>query len=158
VHPEVISAFREATFAVFQKMLDAAVACGEAQTTREVLANHCVTGIIGLTGGMAGDVIIRFDEEVAMEATGLLLGETPSEFDNNVVDAVGELTNMIAGGAKGMLEQYNMSLALPTVIFGRGHRVGFRSGVQPVTLPFTTDWGGFCVDLGLIEAEVPLPS
>ena len=122
----------------------------------QMLMRHEVSGIIGLSGGLAGDVIVSFDERVAILATGALLGSVPTELDSEVVDAVGELTNMIAGSAKGMLEQFNMALALPTVIMGVGHRIGFKSGIQPISMPFESEWGTFSVEVGLAEIQSPV--
>ena len=152
---EVIAAFRSSTASVFQTMLGIEVLGGDVEPTDKMLARHGVSGVIGLTGGMCGDVIVSFDDRVAMLATGALLGDSPTELNDDVVDAVGELTNMIAGAAKGALEQYNMSLALPTVIIGCGHRIGFRSGICPVTIPFQSEWGSFSIELGLTEVEAP---
>lgn len=155
MNDEVIAAFRKSASGVFQMMLGLEVTSGEVKETDQLLARYDVSGIIGLTGGMSGDVIVSFDERVAILATGALLGEQPAELDNDVVDAVGELTNMIAGAAKGSLESYDMSLALPTVILGSGHRIGFKSGIRPISMPFASQWGDFSVDLGLTDVAAP---
>lgn len=134
-------------------MLGLEITPGEIQDRHSTIIRHEVSGIIGLSGALAGDVIVSFDEQVAIRATGVLLGQEPGELDNDVVDAVGELTNMIAGSAKGILESYNMRLALPTVILGKGHRVGFKSGVDPIAMPFESPWGTIHVEVGLVEVE-----
>ncbi|WP_186776314.1 chemotaxis protein CheX [Rubripirellula reticaptiva] len=152
MNDEVVKAFKDSTTSVFETMLGSEVTSGEA-THNHQLAARGVSGIIGLTGSISGDVIICFDEKTAIAATAVLLGMEPDGLDGDVIDAVGELTNMIAGNAKGRLEKYDLSLALPTVITGTGHRIGFKSGIQPVSLPFISQWGNFSIELVLAEVK-----
>ncbi|WP_186775406.1 chemotaxis protein CheX [Rubripirellula tenax] len=152
----MIKAFQESTFDVFKTMLNVEVTSDDAVPSNQQI--FCsVSGTIGLTGSIAGDVIVCLDESLAMHVTGAMLGQAYTEIDDDVIDAVGELTNMIAGSAKGRLEQYDLSLALPTVILGAGHRIGFRQGIMPMKIPFTCEWGTFSIKLGLVEAKTPQP-
>ncbi|MCG8651461.1 MAG: chemotaxis protein CheX [Pirellulales bacterium] len=154
MNEEVISAFQNSTTEVFKTMLGLEITGLPVHPCDHMFVRHEVSGIIGLSGGMAGDVIVSFDKQVALLATGALLGTKPTELDNDVVDAVGELTNMIAGSAKGTLEKFNMQLALPTVILGKGHRIGFKSGVDPISMPYESEWGQFNIEVGLMTADV----
>ena len=58
----------------------------------------------------------------------------PIVIDGDVIDAVGELTNMVAGRAKAALEHLAMSLALPTVITGKNHVISFGSATQTLAM------------------------
>ena len=156
MNDDIVNAFLESTASVFNMMLGIDVTPGEVQSCNQMMMRHEVSGVIGLSGGLSGDVIVSFNEKVARLATGAMLGTDPQELDNEVVDAVGELTNMIAGAAKGKLEQYNMALALPTVIIGKGHRIGFKTGVSSISMPFDSDWGEVNVQVGLVAADAPL--
>ena len=90
---------------------------------------------------------------MAVAATEALLGEKPGSINEEVIDAVGELTNMIAGSAKSQLEQFEMSLSLPTVITGRNHTIAFGSGVKPIYIGFGCEWGPLSIEVGLAEQE-----
>ncbi|MEZ6086778.1 MAG: chemotaxis protein CheX [Pirellulaceae bacterium] len=153
MNEEIINAFQQSTECVFKTMLGLDVTHGPARQCDRMTARHPVSGIIGLSGEMSGDVIVSFEERVATLATAALLGEEPDGLNDDVVDAVGELTNMIAGGAKGTLGRGDMQLALPTVILGAGHRIGFSSGIRPISIEFQSSWGAFCIDIGLTEAD-----
>ena len=84
--------------------------------------------------------------------SGWTLGATRINAD--VIDAVGELTNMIAGGAKAQLERFEMNLSIPNVITGKGHTVEFPRDATPVCIPFDCPWGLITVEFGLVEQAV----
>ncbi|MCO6043798.1 chemotaxis protein CheX [Aeoliella sp. ICT_H6.2] len=151
---EYINPFIEATVDVFKTMLG----CEVERTGLAVNQTFCpqfdITGIIGLSGRAHGDVVISFERDVALKATEALVGGTCGEITEDVVDTVGELTNMIAGNAKTQLESLEMSLALPTVIVGHNHSIRFPSKVKPLSLPFQSKWGNFNIEVGLIESPV----
>ena len=107
--------------------------------------------MIGLSGLVSGTVIVSLDRQVALAATGAMLGTTPDSVNADVIDAVGELTNMIAGKAKSALEHLEMKLALPTVIAGKNHVIAFGSAAQTICIPYTCDWGQISVEVGLVE-------
>ena len=78
----------------------------------------------------------------------------PTGIDEEVVDVVGELANMVAGGAKAQLEAYEMRISLPTVIVGRNESIQFPSETPSLCICFTSDWGPLTVQVGLIEESV----
>lgn len=149
---EVIEAFSESTKIVFSTMLGTTVTSGEAKPCGHPVAKG-VTGIVGLTGSISGDVVVSIDQKIALEVTSAMLGQEVIDLNDDVIDAVGELTNMIAGSAKGRLEKFNLGLALPTVILGSDHRIGFKSGIKPISIPFVSDWGPFTIELGLAKTS-----
>ncbi|QDU58017.1 chemotaxis protein CheX [Aeoliella mucimassa] len=149
---EYINPFIESTVEVFKTMLG----CEVSRTGLTVHETFCpeydITGIIGMSGKAHGDVVISFQQEVALSAAEALLGIRYEEINDDVVDTVGELTNMIAGNAKTSLQDLQMSLALPTVIVGKNHSIRFPSKVKPLALPFSSCWGSFNIEVGLVES------
>jgi chemotaxis protein CheX len=68
----------------------------------------------------------------------ILFGETAeSHRDPAVVDAMGELTNIISGQARMGLETGGLSLkaAVPMVIVGRDMEISFMSKIPVISLP-----------------------
>lgn len=153
---QLVQAFQLATSTVFETMLGMEVVAGPVERSNQVVARYEVSGIIGLSGPVAGDIVISFEERLAKLAAGAMLGDVPDELDAEVVDAVGELTNMIAGSAKGRLGLSNLQLGLPTVIIGKQHSIGFKAGIRPISLPFTAESGAFCVELAVADYESPV--
>ena len=77
----------------------------EARRGEIVLANtkkrhYPISGVIGLSGRAVGTVVINLSEEVALKAASVMLMTEMTSLNDDVLDAVGELANMIAGQAK----------------------------------------------------------
>ena len=113
--------------------------------------NHEVSAVIGLSGKAKGTVVLSASREVALHVAGSLLGNRPAEINADVTDAMGEMTNMIAGQAKAQLEHFAMSVSLPTVITGKGHCIEFPKNVTPISIPFLCDWGLLALEVALVE-------
>lgn len=118
-------------------------------------AAHPVSGVIGLSGKAVGTVVLSLSENFALKAAGTMLMTETTKLDNDVLDAVGELTNMVAGRAKAELEEYDLRVSLPNVITGSGHEVHFPSNVTPLSIAFDTDWGPLTLEVGLAPVVEP---
>src|SRR5690348_429932 len=123
VNVQHINPFLMSAVNVFRTVLECDLTRGELFLKGGVQPNHEISGVIGLSGKAAGTVVLSLDRNVALKATEAMTGETPAELNADVVDAIGELTNMIAGSAKAQLEQFEMSISLPSVILGHNHSV-----------------------------------
>ncbi len=153
---EYINPFLASTIAVFDTMLGCELTRREPFVKQGCHPEHEVSGIIGLSGKARGTVVLSLSKEAALRATEALLRDPPTEINADVIDAVGELTNIIAGGAKARLKHLAMSVSLPTIITGKSHSVEFPKKVTPICIPFDCEWGYVAVEVGLIEepAEV----
>jgi chemotaxis protein CheX len=83
-----------------------------------------------------------------------MLGDRSDSLTADVMDAIGEITNMIAGRVKTGLAHLEMNLALPTVITGKDHMIRFGSLAQTISIPYSCEWGDLTVEVGLIEEGV----
>jgi chemotaxis protein CheX len=119
-----------------------------------------ISGIIGLSGKARGTIVLSLEREMSLKVTEVLLGEEldSTQITGDVIDAVGELANMIAGGAKAKLEQFEMSVSLPSVITGKGHCIEFPSRIKPICIPFTCVQGSLDVEVGLVELPPSEPA
>jgi chemotaxis protein CheX len=80
-----------------------------------------VSCIIGFGGKISGVLGLHFSKDMACDLAGIMLGMPVSEMDEGVRDAVGELSNMLAGGLKKQLctTEDLFKISLPSVIEGR---------------------------------------
>ena len=146
---EYINPFLSSTSSVFSQMLGVEVSRLPPFVRKgEHSPQYDVTGIIGLTGKTTGTVALSLTKEMALSITEKLLGDKPADVNATVVDAIGEVTNMIAGAAKAQLEQLQLSLGLPTVITGKSTCIAFPSNAIPISIPFDSPIGTFVVEVG----------
>lgn len=112
-----------------------------------------VTGIIGLASeAVEGSMTISFPSACIITVVSRMLMEEPkAAIDNDIVDAVGEITNMICGGAKAEFEKLGLKfdLATPTMVTGKGVEIHHRSNVPIIVLPFQADCGTFVLEANL---------
>jgi chemotaxis protein CheX len=148
---EYINPFLLSAISAFETMLGCKLSRGTPYVKNGPQPEHEVSGVIGLSGKARGTVVLSLSREAALNATAILLQEPVKEINGDVTDAVGELTNIIAGGAKARLEHLSMSVSLPTVITGKWHCVEFPKKVTPICIPFESQWGRITVEVGLIE-------
>ena len=150
---EYINPFITSLVNTFSTMLSCEVKRGQLQLKKDGPPLHEVSGIIGLSGRAVGTVVVSFSKEVAIKAASVMLMMEATELDDDVIDAVGEITNIVAGAAKSELEEYELSISLPNVITGRNHAIRFPSDVTPILVPFECEWGTMTLEVGL--APVP---
>jgi chemotaxis protein CheX len=147
---DYINPFLVATASVFEQMVGIQVARGTPFLRKAFEPQYEVTGIIGLSGRAAGTVAFSLPRELALTITERLLGARPATIDAQVVDAVGEVTNMIVGAAKAQLAELELSLGLPTVVIGTSTCIVFPSRAVPISIPFTCDQGALVVEVGIV--------
>jgi len=147
---EFINPFLLATAAVFENMLSVEVRRQTPYVRKALEPQYAITGVIGLTGKATGTVAFSLPEEAALAITQRLLGERPAAINAQVTDAIGEVTNMIAGAAKARLAELELSLGLPTVVIGRDACIAFPSRAVPIAIPFDSDLGPLVVEVGIV--------
>ena len=108
-----------------------------------------VAGMIGMVSGkIKGNLTISFEKEAALKIINNMVGESHTEIDGQVLDAIGELTNIIYGCAKTVLNEfgYAFQMAIPIVIEGYDGIIPMHKGTNLV-LPFSTDSHKFNLEI-----------
>ena len=116
---------RQSAANVFTTMLGAEL--GEGEISLEAAApepNDGVVSFIGLAGSWAGTGSVTCSPALACRICSLMLMTDSTYVNEEVLDAVAELTNMIIGSVKTELEQHlgPLGLSIPTVVYGRNFR------------------------------------
>jgi chemotaxis protein CheX len=153
---EFINPFIASITKTFRTMLATEITRGQLYVSDHKNPIHEVSGMIGLSGHAVGMVVLSLSKEVALGAASTMLMCDCDEVNADVVDAVGELTNMVAGAAKAELEQYKLSISLPNVIVGRDYKVHFPTQVQPIVIPFDTQWGKLSLEVAFEVVQSPV--
>jgi chemotaxis protein CheX len=150
---EYLNPFLHATRNVLETMAQTKLSGQKPYLKQGVASYGDVTGIIGMASDtIEGSMMISFPEACILQIVARMLMEEPkSKIDDDIIDAVGELTNMICGGAKAEFGKMGMSfnLATPTMVTGKGVEIHTRSDVPIIVLPFKTDCGTFVLEANL---------
>jgi len=85
-----------------------------------------ISSVIGLSGAVKGAVIISMKTALSLKLAEILTETEHTEMDADVVDAVGEIVNIIAGNCKPKLPNGDsIVISIPTVIKGREHSIAW---------------------------------
>lgn len=113
-----------------------------------------ISGVIGIVSDtFDGSVVISFPEATFLKIMSNMLGETYTEINKDIVDGAGELTNMIFGQAKIVLNEkgYGIKTAIPSVISGKNHTLSAMTKGPIVVVPFESQAGNFFVEICLTD-------
>ncbi len=111
-----------------------------------------ISGVIGIVSDtFNGSVIISFPEKTFLNVMSGMLGEEYTEITKDILDGAGELTNMIFGQAKIVLNEkgYGIKTALPSVVTGKDHSLSTSTKGTIVVVPFKSTAGNFFVEICL---------
>ena len=144
-----INPFINATLNVLETMAYTKAVAGRPYLKKNRVAPGDVSGVIGLTGDVSGSISVSFTEKSILAIVSSMFGEEMKILNEEIEDAVGEITNMISGQARQELEGLGMSLraAIPTVIMGKNHTITHVTTHPIIAIPFTTANGGFAIEV-----------
>lgn len=122
---KLINPFINATLNVLETMAFTKARAEKPYLKKDQVACGDVSGVIGLTGEASGTISVSFTEKSILAIVSNMLGEEIKELNEEIQDAVGEITNMISGQARRELEGLGKRLkaAIPTVITGKNHTI-----------------------------------
>lgn len=133
-----INPFINAAQTVFKTMLGFEAKMGKPILKTERTTSGDISGIMGLAGDRKGTLCISFHDKGALFVFKTLVGEECDKVNSEVVDSIGELTNIISGQARKEFEQagLNLKAAIPMVVVGKNVEVNFITKIPIISLPF----------------------
>ncbi len=148
---EFINPFLEATISVIKTMAFVEVTPGKPYIKKGNASNGDISGIVGITGEAEGSLCITFSKDCILGVIGRMFDEKLKEINEEVKDAVGELTNMISGDSRRRLQElgYNFQGAIPSVISGAGHEIKHVTKGPILSVPFSSPSGNFTLEVCL---------
>ncbi|MBE1299578.1 MAG: chemotaxis protein CheX [Alteromonadaceae bacterium] len=145
VNPFIISLLN-----VLETMAQIKLQVGKPKRKTTALAQGDVSGLIGMVGdNIKGSMSITFEEGLALDIMQGMLGERPDTLDAEVSDMVGEITNMVAGGAKKELAKkgYDIGMATPMVVSGPEHTINHKVSGHKMIMPFKGEGGKAYIEI-----------
>jgi chemotaxis protein CheX len=147
---EHVNPFLKSTIETFATMLSMEIKPGKIYL-RNKPTNSDISGVIGLSGDIRGAVVMAYPTTSALKIVSAFIGETVTSLNDDVADAVGELTNIITGFAKKDLTDINMSISLPSIVRGENHMVDMPKEAPVMCIPFDGDSGPFVMEVSIME-------
>jgi len=150
---EYINPFIESVYNLFEMMLGCSVERGEPGLSKGDANPRDITALIGLSGTVKGTVALGFPVETALKMVSRLLGMEIKTVDETIIDGVGELVNIVAGGAKAKFSEFHgppINLSIPTIVRGSNYTVNYPSGSTWLEIPFESDLGDFNLRVTLV--------
>lgn len=151
---EFVNPFIEATVETFETMCGVTpVRDGDLRLQKGVFEAYDLVCVVGLSGKVRGAVLLTLPVEVGMKVSGAFLGEEITELNEDLLDAIGELLNIVAGAAAAKLEGYDVRIALPTVLVGKDQMMGGKESSPWVVIPMRfPEYGKFTIEISMEEA------
>jgi len=146
---EFVNPFLEATVSVLKTVASLEVVPGKPFVKKESSACGDISGIVGITGETEGSLCITFPRDCILQVISKWFGEEAKEINDEVKDAVGELTNMISGDSRRRLQEvgYTFHGSIPSVISGPGHEVKHITRGPILSIPFSMNGSSFVVEV-----------
>ena len=121
---QYIQPFVQVTTMVFKSMFQYELKPERAYFVgKEAFLDWDISGLIALTGEVKGLVAISMKNATASKLTSQLIG-SDSFSSSDIIDAIGELINIIAGNVKKNLEDmFKIIISLPKVVSGKAHAI-----------------------------------
>lgn len=149
--PTFIKPFIASVQNVFTTMLQLPVKVGAPRIKDPGAGCSDVSGIIGMSGDVVGSVVLSFPSQTASRIVSLFTGTQMEPGTSDFSDAVGELVNIVSGGAKAMFTGKKVSISCPSVVCGPNHTVASQSDTPCIVIPCSTDCGDFVIELAIRE-------
>ena len=148
---EYINPFLRATQNVLKTMAFTDTVAGKPYVKTDQTAAGDVSGIIGITGETDGSLSISFSEPCICNIVSSMFGEPIEKINDEVEDAVGEITNIISGDARRELAEKGIKLqsSTPSVVSGKNHHIRHMASGPAIAIPFSTKAGHFVVEVCL---------
>lgn len=138
---EYVNPFLKGMVNVLKTMASVNPVPGKPYIKNDKLSVGDISGIIGLTGAKQGSVVVSFSKECALKVISSMMCDEYTELNDEVRDAVGEITNMVSGDARRQLAEIGLKFeaGIPVVIAGKGHHISNACKGICIVIPFKID-------------------
>ena len=113
-----------------------------------------LVGLIGLSGSVRGAVLLTMPILIGKRLASSFLGEPVRQTGPRLLDAYGELVNIIAGAANARLGGERVQMSLPTVFIGHDVPSGAVLDRPWIIIPMRFEhWGRFNLEISKEDDE-----
>jgi len=147
-----INPFIESVYEIFESMFRTEPVRGNIHSTTGCLDSELINATISLEGSVSGIIVLALPVSTSLVLVNKLLSMDIAEVDENVLDGVGELTNIVAGAAKSRLPKEDdvpLKLGIPAVFKNVNEAKPLPDAETWVVIPFDSECGAFSIWVAL---------
>ena len=145
----LVNPFLAATLDILQKVAGLTSEVQKPFLKTEQEGRGAVSGVVAVKGKIPGTAAITFSKKCILSVVSTMFGENITEVNDEVRDAVGEITNMISGLVTQLYEKGGLGLkaGLDQVLMGDRHRIPHLPHQPVLGIPVKTDKGEITIEL-----------
>ena len=109
-----------------------------------------ISGLLEISGDLSGSAAISFSEKSILGIVSAMFGEDMTQINEEITDAVGEISNMVAGHVTTKIAEMDkkVKVKFQEVKIGRGSLIEHIEGAKHVlALPFSTTKGKMVIEV-----------
>lgn len=109
-----------------------------------------ISGLLQISGDLSGSAAISFSAKSILGIVSAMFGETMTRINEDIIDAVGEISNMVAGHVMTKMAEMNKKVTVRFVEtqMGRDVLIAHIEGAQQVlVIPFRTTKGKVVIEV-----------
>jgi len=147
---DFINPFIHSVFNAMETMMEIKPLRQKPFTKSNNITEGDVTGLVGFASkDISGSVALSFPKDTAFKIYETMIGVPVNEINSEVQDIVGELTNIVVGGAKNELSTmgYSYNISIPMVVAGTKHTINHKYDKPIVVVPFSFGDKTFSMEL-----------
>jgi chemotaxis protein CheX len=151
----MIRALLDSLFTIFSTMANLQITAGVPVPKTDRAARGDVSGIMTMLAAQArGSIALSFPLPAIREISRKLLDMEVDGPGHEAQDLVGELTNMLVGGAKRISAEqgYDFDMQIPQLQAGNGHEIVHAHAGQTVLLPIRMQESEFYMELNFVAS------
>ncbi|WP_028575532.1 chemotaxis protein CheX [Desulfonatronovibrio hydrogenovorans] len=148
---EFINPVLNAVQSVLSSMANIEVVPGKPYLNKKRTSVGDITGLLEIDGYSKGVLSLSLGKDVILSIVNNMLFENYTELNDDIADAVGELTNMISGQARKELAESGMvfKAKTPRVVQGKGRKLDHIPSSPILSVPFSCAKGKLVVEISI---------
>lgn len=116
-----------------------------------------ISVMLSIFGNLEGTIVLSFPRKVCIKlVASMLMDEGIDDFNDDVLDGIGEIGNLVGGSAKSAISQATgkeSSISIPTVLTGKPHDIQHMKGIPCIGCVFNSPFGKFALEVAVIPQE-----
>ncbi len=150
----MVNPFIEGTLYILDTTASVKAMAGTCYVKTDTLTPGDISAVLSITGDLTGSACLCFTEKSILGIVSAMFGEPMTRMDEEIVDAVGEIGNMVSGHVTTKMTEMgkNVGVKLQAVKTGREH--GAAHAGRVLVLPFKTTKGDLFIEVCFQGAAV----